>query len=119
MLTLEYLLEKNKSAAKARVKEFAIGGRQFPFNSQPAIMGVINLSPDSWYRESVCLNAESAIRRGKILQAQGADIVDLGAESTLAQAARAGEAAQNTKLLPVLKALRASGILVSVETYQP
>ena len=90
MLTLEYLaelLETNHEAAKARVKEFSIGGRRFEFNSSPAIMGVINLSPDSWYRESVCLTTQSAICRGKVLQAQGADIIDVGAESTLAHAA--------------------------------
>src|SRR5436305_12211 len=90
MLTLEYLaelLQKNQAAAKARVKEFSIGGRPFEFNSRPGIMGVINLSPDSWYRESVCLNTESAIKRGMVLHAQGADIIDVGAESTLAHAA--------------------------------
>jgi len=122
VLTLEHLaelLEKNRAAASARVKEFAIGGRQFYFNSRPAIMGVVNLSADSWYRESVCLAAESAIQRGQILAAQGADIVDIGAESTLAHAARVDEAGQNSKLLPVIKALRAAGVLVSVETYQP
>jgi dihydropteroate synthase len=122
MLTLEHLaelLERNRAAAAARVKEFAIGGRQFNFNAHPAIMGVLNLSADSWYRESVCLTAESAIQRGQILSTQGADIVDIGAESTLAHAARVDDAGQNSKLLPVIKALRAKGILVSVETYQP
>ena len=122
MLTLEHLaelLEKNRAAAQARVREFSIGGRHFAFNSQPAIMGVVNLSADSWYRESVCLTAQSAIRRGKALRELGADIVDVGAESTLAHAARADEAVQQGKLLPVIEALRASGILVSVETYQP
>ena len=122
MLTLEYLaelLEKNHEAAKARVKEFSIGGRPFEFNSRPAIMGVINLSPDSWYRESVCLTTETAIRRGKVLQGQGADIIDVGAESTLAHAALMDQQVQKTKLLPVIKGLRAAGVLVSVETYQP
>ena len=122
MLTLEHLaelLEKNRAAASARVKEFSLGGRSFAFNARPAIMGVINLSADSWYRESVCLTADSAVQRGQILAAQGADIVDLGAESTLAHAARVDDAGQNSKLLPVIKALRASKILVSVETYQP
>jgi dihydropteroate synthase len=113
------LLEKNRAAASARVKEFSIGGRKFNFNSQPAIMGVVNLSPDSWYRESVCLTAEAAIQRGRVLIAQGADIVDVGAESTLAHAARMENAEQNSKLLPVIKKLRAADILVSVETYQP
>ena len=122
MLNLEQLselLEKNRAAAATRVKEFSIGGKPFHFNSGPAIMGVVNLSADSWYRESVCLTADSAIQRGRVLHAQGADIVDVGAESTLAQAARAGEAAQNSKLLPVIESLRAANILVSVETYQP
>lgn len=122
MLTLEYLaelLEQNRAAAGARVKEFSIGGRAFNFNTHPAIMGVVNLSADSWYRESVCLTAESAIQRGQVLAAQGADIVDIGAESTLAHAARVDEAGQNSKLLPVIQALRAANVLVSVETYQP
>jgi dihydropteroate synthase len=122
MLTLEHLaelLEKNRAAASARVREFSIGGKQFKFNSQPAIMGVANLSADSWYRESVCLTTGSAIQRGKILQAQGADIVDVGAESTLAHAARTNDAAQKSRLIPVIKQLRAEKILVSVETYSP
>jgi len=122
VLTLEHLadiLEKNRPTAAGRVKEFSIGGKTFAFNSQPAIMGVVNLSADSWYRESVCPTAEAAIQRGKVLAAQGANIVDIGAESTLAHAARVDEAGQNSKLLPVIKALRAADILISVETYQP
>lgn len=122
MLSLEQLaelLEANRTAAKARVKEFSIGGTHFAFNSQPAIMGVINLSADSWYRESVCLTAESAVRRGRVMREQGAQIVDVGAESTLAHAALVDEAGQKSKLLPIIRALRESGILVSVETYQP
>lgn len=115
---LAELLEKNRAAA-ARVKEFSVGSKKFHFNSQPAIMGVINLSPDSWYRESVCLSSEAAIELGSVLAAQGADIVDVGAESTLANAARAGDALQKSKLLPVIKGLRAKKILVCVETYSP
>jgi dihydropteroate synthase len=116
---LSGLLEQNRAAASARVMEFSIGGKPFAFNSQPAIMGVVNLSADSWYRESVCLTADAAIARGKILAAQGAAIVDVGAESTLAQAARVDDTAQNLKLIPVIKQLRAEDILVSVETYSP
>lgn len=122
MLKLEHLaelLEKHRDAAAGRVKEFAIGEKFFAFNDRPAFMGVINLSAESWYRESVCLTAEQAVRRGQVLQSQGADIVDLGAESTLARAARAGEAMQKSKLLPVIRGLRAAKLLISVETYKP
>jgi len=122
MLTLEHLaglLEKNRAAAATRVAAFSIGGKKFDFNARPAVMGVVNLSADSWYRESVCLSADSAIQRGKVLAAQGADIIDVGAESTLAHAGRVDESAQNSKLIPVIQELRAAKILVSVETYQP
>jgi dihydropteroate synthase len=122
MLGLEQLaelLEKNRAAAGARVKEFSIGGKAFAFNSRPAIMGVINLSADSWYRESVCLTPESAVRRGQVMREQGAEFIDVGAESTLAHAARVDDGGQNSQLLPVIRALRESGSLVSVETYQP
>ena len=119
MLSLENLaglLEEHRAAAAAKVREFSLGDRLFAFNSQPAIMGVINLSPDSWYRESVCLTAEMAIQRGKVLCAQGADMIDVGAESTLAHAARLDRAAQQNKLLPVVKELAAADVIVSVET---
>ena len=101
MLTIEHiaeLVERYRGAAASRVAEFAIAGRQFAFNSRPAIMGVINLSSDSWYRESVCLTTETAVRRGRVLAAQGADIVDVGAESTLAQAARTKAAVQSGRI---------------------
>ena len=122
MLTLEHLAEllsKHADEARASVREFSIGGRFFAFNFRPAIMGVINLSADSWYRESVCLSAVQALLRGGVLQAQGADIVDVGAESSLAHAARADDALQRSRLLPVVRGLRQAGILVSVETYWP
>lgn len=122
MLTLDQLaelVEKNRTAASARVREFTIGGREFCFNSTPAIMGVINLSAGSWYRESVCLSTEAAIARGQVLAAQGAAIVDVGAESTLAHTEFVAADGQNAKLLPVVRGLRAAGVLVSVETYHP
>ncbi len=122
MLTLELLaglLENHRAAAAAPVQEFSLGGKKLKFNSRPAIMGVVNLSADSWYRESVCLSAEAAIQRGRVLTAQGADLIDVGAESTLARAVRVGEAAQKSKLIPVIRGLRAAKIPVSVETYSP
>lgn len=120
MLTIEYLanlMTRNDRVASARVCEFAIGNQRFAFNSRPAIMGVINLSADSWYRESVCLNAEMAIQRGRVLRAQGAQIIDVGAESTLAHAARVEAGGQRCKLLPVVRTLAAEGAILSVETY--
>ena len=122
MLTMEKLAELaagHLGELAVRVAEFEIGGQSFPFNSHPAIMGVVNLSADSWYRESVCFSSDAAIERGRVLHAQGAQIIDVGAESTLGNAARVEGDLQNLKLLPVIRGLRASNILVSVETYSP
>jgi dihydropteroate synthase len=122
MLDLEQLAalyERHRSVHGARVREFALRDRILRFNSRAYLMGVINLSADSWYRESVCLSAESAVERGLALHAQGAAIVDVGAESTLAHASRLDRRSQVRRLRPVIEPLAAAGIVVSVETYHP
>jgi dihydropteroate synthase len=120
MLTLEMLsdlVSRYPEALAATTRSFDIRGRSF--NQPPHLMGVINLSRDSWYRESVCLTPEQAIRRGRKLSAEGADLIDIGAESTLLNAEIASEGQQNEQLLPVLEKLNAGGILTSIETYHP
>jgi dihydropteroate synthase len=102
---------------QARVAEFDIGGKHFAFNTEPALMGVVNLSSDSWYRESVCLSPDAAVARARVLSAQGAHIIDIGAESTLANAVKTEGQLQISKLVPVVRELHGLGILVSVETY--
>lgn len=122
MLSMEDLVElvaAHGAALKAPVAGFEIGGRRFDFDRRPETMGVVNLSADSWYRESVVLGTEAAVRRGRVLAAQGAAIVDVGAESTLLHAAEVDASRQTSRLLPVVRGLRESGILVSVETYHP
>jgi dihydropteroate synthase len=106
-------------ALRAPVRAFDIGGRPFDPDAKPELMGVVNLSRDSWYRESVVPSAAAAIRRGEVLAAQGAMIIDIGAESTLASAARVSPEDQVAGILPVVTALRDRGVLTSVETYSP
>jgi dihydropteroate synthase len=120
MLSLELLRQlaaKHEEVLGAEVREFSVRSQPVSSAKGPSLMGVVNLSPDSWYRESVCLTTESAVRRAFVLQEQGASIVDLGAESTLAHAQRADEALHDSKLLPVLEGLRDLRIPISVETY--
>lgn len=102
-----------------KVEEFCIRKKAFLFNTEPAIMGVVNLSKESWYRESVCLNLDMAIRRGMILTAQGADIIDVGAESTLEYTKKIDEGQQTAQILPVVSALNQAGVILSIETYYP
>ena len=82
------------------------------------LMGCINLSRDSTYRESVATSPADAVRMGRIQAAQGAAVIDLGAESSNARAARVTVADQIATLVPAVKGL-ASDAIVSVETYEP
>jgi dihydropteroate synthase len=122
MLDLGMLAElhaKYREAAALPVADFALGPHRFESSLQTYLMGVVNLSADSWYRESVVLNTEAAVRRGRVLAEQGAAIIDVGAESTLAHAAQVGDGAQTTALVPVVRELADAGLCVSVETYHP
>lgn len=111
------LYEKHRDCADLPVADFALGRHRFSFAERPYLMGVVNLSPDSWYRESVALSTEAAVRRGRLLHEQGAAIIDVGAESSLAHAARVDGPTQSRLLVPVVRELAAAGLCVSVETY--
>jgi dihydropteroate synthase len=117
--TLRDLLSRHGADLERPVRSFSIGGRPFDFNRRRALMGVVNLSPDSWYQESVCRTEAEAVARGLELARQGADFVDIGAESTLPGAARPTPAEQIGRLVPVVEALAAQGVLVSAESYHP
>jgi dihydropteroate synthase len=117
LATLAALHAKHRETSSLPVSDFALGPLRFDFEKETYLMGVVNLSPDSWYRESVALSAEAAIRRGRVLHAQGAVILDLGAESTLARAAQVDGPTQQSVLVPVVRELAAAGLCVSVETY--
>ena len=114
---LSAIASKHTAVLDAVVCPFDIAGQvSFP-STRPAVMGVINLSVDSWYRESICNTVELAVERGSELWSQGADIIDIGAESTLGQAQRVSAAEQQQRLLPVIEQLASQGIIISAETY--
>lgn len=82
------------------------------------LMGTVNLSPDSTYRESIAHSTEAAIRKGRVQTAQGAAIIDLGAEASGDDAERVGPEEQLERQLPVVEVLSKETV-VSVETYRP
>lgn len=97
------------------VRNFALDGKRFEFDHRHYLMGLVNLSADSWYRESVCLSVDHAVQRGRRLHLSGASPVDVGAESTLPDAALVCADDQQCWLL--LPASSASGwILASAST---
>lgn len=120
MISLEQLaaLHREHGAALAHevspvvIDDVTVGG------DQPVLMGVVNLSRDSTYRESVAVSTESAVRLGRLQAAAGAAIIDVGAEASVTGAERVGVARQIDLLTPVVATL-AKEAVVSVETYEP
>jgi dihydropteroate synthase len=111
-LYAEYADDVARTVEPVTIQGVTIGG------PDPVLMGTVNLSRDSTYRESVAVSTEAAIRKARTQIAQGAQLVDLGAESSSARAARVEPAAQTAALIPVVKGL-AEDCVVSVETYRP
>jgi dihydropteroate synthase len=80
------------------------------------VMGVLNVTPDSFSDGGLFLDPGKAVAHGLALAEQGADLVDVGGESTRPGAARPSVEEELRRVLPVLKGLTAAGVTVSVDT---
>ncbi|UBU19137.1 dihydropteroate synthase [Nonomuraea gerenzanensis] len=79
-------------------------------------MGVVNVTPDSFSDGGLWFDAATAIEHGFELVREGADIVDVGGESTRPGAARVSMEEELARVVPVIEALSAEGVVVSVDT---
>jgi dihydropteroate synthase len=80
------------------------------------VMGVVNVTPDSFSDGGAWFDQDTAIRHGLDLVAEGADIVDVGGESTRPGAQRVSLAEELRRVVPVIEGLAAEGVHVSVDT---
>lgn len=80
------------------------------------VIGVLNVTPDSFSDGGAWFDRDAAIRRGLELAGQGADLVDVGGESTRPGAQRVPSGEELRRVLPVIGALAAAGVRVSVDT---
>lgn len=87
-----------------------------PARDRCLVMGVVNVTPDSFSDGGLWFSAEAAIAHGLDLAASGADIVDVGGESTRPGAPRVSEEEELRRVMPVIAALVAEGLVVSVDT---
>ena len=85
-------------------------------SSRPKLLGILNVTPDSFSDGGRWVDAGAAIARARELVALGADIVDVGGESTRPGAQRVSAAEELERVLPVVETLVALGIKVSVDT---
>ncbi|WP_372734833.1 dihydropteroate synthase [Nocardioides sp.] len=82
----------------------------------PQVMGVVNVTPDSFSDGGRFDTVEAAVAHGRALLADGADILDIGGESTRPGATRPLVAEEMARVVPVIEQLAAEGALVSVDT---
>ena len=94
-------------------------GNFLSLGQRPLIMGILNLTPDSFYEASRLLNPRKALERAHKMVEEGADILDLGAESTRPFSQAVSPEEEKSRLLPVLRLLRKETSLpLSVDTYR-
>ena len=89
---------------------------RLPHADRTLVIGVLNVTPDSFSDGGRFLDADAAIARGLALAAEGADIVDVGGESTRPGAERVESQDELARVLPVVAALAAQGVPVSIDT---
>lgn len=83
---------------------------------RPVVMGVVNVTPDSFSDGGAWFEPDAAVEHGRSLVADGADIVDVGGESTRPGAERPSVEEELRRVLPVVEALAAEGAVVSIDT---
>jgi dihydropteroate synthase len=87
--------------------------------SRGLIMGVINVTPDSFSDGGINLDPSVAVAAGMEMAESGADLVDVGGESTRPGASPVDDAEEIRRVVPVVTALAAAGLVVSVDTSKP
>ena len=95
-------------------------GTQRPDAARVRVMGIVNVTPDSFSDGGRFLDTEAAVAHARRLIAEGADILDIGGESTRPGAAPVAEADEITRVVPVIEAIRReSRVRISIDTMKP
>ena len=93
-------------------------GREFVFNrtSRTLVMGILNVTPDSFSDGGLFLSKERAVERAMEMVADGADIIDIGGESTRPGAESVSTDEEIKRVVPVVGALAKEGVVISIDT---
>jgi dihydropteroate synthase len=96
-----------------------IGGRTFPWGSRTYLMGIINATPDSFSGDGLGYDVDAAVERARRLVAAGADLLDIGGESTRPDAPPVAPDEERRRVIPVVeRVVKAVDLPVSIDTYR-
>jgi len=108
------------SAQTAVPQPITIRGREFRWGSRTYVMGVVNVTPDSFSGDGLGLDVEAAVAQGRRFEEEGADVLDVGGESTRPDFAPIPFEEELRRVVPVVRRLAAETALpVSIDTYKP
>src|SRR5690242_21795038 len=104
---------------RRRLFYWKLKAREIKLGERTVILGVLNVTPNSFSDGGKYQDPDRAYARAIELEEQGADIIDIGAESTRPGSSRVAEAEELRRLIPVLKRLRDKvNVPISVDTYK-
>lgn len=87
--------------------------------ARPLVMGILNVTPDSFYDGGRHYEPAAALERARRMVADGADLIDVGGESTRPGASEVAQDEELRRVLPLVEALAADGAAVSIDTRKP
>jgi dihydropteroate synthase len=96
-----------------------IGNRVFRWGERTFVMGILNVTPDSFSGDGLGLDVEAAVAQARRMVAEGADIIDVGGESTRPGAPEVSAAEEIARVVPVIERLKVEvDVPISIDTYK-
>lgn len=96
-----------------------VGSREFEFGRKTYVMGILNVTPDSFSDGGRFLDCKVAVKQAEKMVGDGADIIDVGGESTRPGSKPVAVEEELTRVVPVIKALSGIDTAISIDTYKP
>lgn len=109
-----------KTIASKQLPAYSIRNRTFDFEKEKFIMGILNITPDSFSDGGLYNSIEKALKHVQTMIQEGADIIDIGGESTRPGAEKITEEEEKKRTIPIIKEIRKNfpDIPISIDTYK-
>jgi len=107
------------SASIPTTTHFQCGRFRYARDRRPLVMGILNVTPDSFSDGGQHATRDAALRHAELLIAEGVDIIDIGGESSRPGAEPLSLQAELDRVMPIVEALRECGQPLSIDTYKP
>ncbi|MEM1513658.1 MAG: dihydropteroate synthase [Candidatus Thermoplasmatota archaeon] len=117
---LNEISEEIEEIIKERKIRIKIGKKNFHIGKRTYIVGILNVTPDSFYNGGKYFDYEKAIERARQIEKEGADIIDVGGASTRPFASEVDAKEEMKRVLPVIEGIKSEiRIPISIDTYKP